>query len=90
MANNESFKGDVANSQNYLSKVWWWYFFRYFERNVPCNLPLKFGWPVPKRLRHFKISTPGFIRKMTRRHDSQAVVEASIAAAAASDAKIMS
>jgi len=55
LAENESLKGDVDNKQNYLSRVWWWTIFRYFEKNVPENLPLKFGWPIPRFLLKLKV-----------------------------------
>jgi hypothetical protein len=54
MVNNHNLKGDVDNPSNYLNRMWWWYVFRYFERNVPVNLPRRFGWPVPLRLRRWK------------------------------------
>ena len=31
----------------YLFQIWWWYIFRYFECNVPVNLPREYGLPVP-------------------------------------------
>ncbi len=89
MANNESFKGNVPNSQNYLSNEWWWYFFRYFERNVPCNLPLQFGWPLPGRLlRLFKTRPTGIFREKPRKLPSQIVIEASLPKT--TDTKILS
>ena len=58
MANNEGIKAELRNSSerssgsdsNYLKRAWWWYIFRYFERNVPHNLPHKFSWPLPKKV----------------------------------------
>jgi len=53
MANNESLKCELTNSTNHLSKTWWWLVFRYFERNVPCNLPPSYGWPIPKKCKQW-------------------------------------
>ena len=34
----------------YLFQIWWWYIFRYFECNVPVNLPREYGLPVPQAM----------------------------------------
>ena len=55
LANNKAMKeaeyGNArATNNNYLRRAWWWYMFRYFERNVPANLPLTHSWPLPQKL----------------------------------------
>ena len=34
----------------YSFQIWWWYIFRYFECNVPVNLPREYGLPVPQAM----------------------------------------
>ena len=48
------FDTSSAIRNNYLTRAWWWRMFRYFERSVPPNLPLKHSWPVPKKLTYLK------------------------------------
>ena len=67
MVNNTNLKGDIDNSSNYLNRRWWWYIFRYFEKNVPVNLPRRFGWPIPRRLRRWKPAS-FFFRRRSLRH----------------------
>merc|ERR1719288_120324 len=53
LANNANLKevdGFGENPNNFLKKLWWWYIFRYFECNVPVNLPRKYGLPIPRAL----------------------------------------
>lgn len=56
LANHEAMKdiehhnSNNSNPNNYLKRAWWWSGFRYFERNVPTNLPLQFNWPIPKKV----------------------------------------
>ena len=66
MANNITLKGDTDNPFNYLNRIWWWYIFRYFEKNVPCNLPRRFGWPIPRKLRRWKPTSFFFRRRSLR------------------------
>jgi hypothetical protein len=73
LSDNESMKGEVVNQQNYLSRVWWWHIFRYFEKNVPVNLPLKFGWPIPKKLLRFRVKTLQPLEKPTAKGSGPSV-----------------
>jgi hypothetical protein len=53
LANNANLKGADGcedNPNNFLKKMWWWHIFRYFECNVPVNLPREYGWPIPQAL----------------------------------------
>ncbi len=52
MANQENLKraGSGVSEGNYLSNMWWWYVFRYFEGQVPVMLPREYGWPLPQKL----------------------------------------
>jgi len=43
------------NSDNYLSKTWWWYIFVYFEGHVPIKLPREYGWPLPQKLLQWNV-----------------------------------
>ena len=43
------------NSDNYLSKTWWWYIFLYFEGHVPVKLPREYGWPLPQKLLQWNV-----------------------------------
>lgn len=45
MANNNNLK--VAGNQNYLSRLWWFCMFEYFERNVRGVVPRLYEWPLP-------------------------------------------
>ena len=51
---------------NYLKRAWWWHIFRYFEKNVPHNLPLEHSWPIPQRVK----DTSAF-QYITRRFGSE-------------------
>merc|ERR1712223_26434 len=44
-----------SDGTNYLKRIWWWHFFRYFELNVPSNLEYKFDWPMPQRMKQTRI-----------------------------------
>ncbi|KAM9445720.1 phosphatidylcholine:ceramide cholinephosphotransferase 2 [Clarias gariepinus] len=44
LANNQSLRD---SPQNYLSRVWWRFFFNFLERNVHAVVPCEFRWPVP-------------------------------------------
>ena len=60
-----------------LLQLWWWYIFRYFECNVPENLPHKFTWPIPNALIHSRpvqfISQ--ILKRGGRRSNSEAPIE---------------
>ncbi|KAG8233362.1 hypothetical protein J437_LFUL005823 [Ladona fulva] len=45
MANNTSLKQKGPN--NFLSRVWWYPMFRYFEGNVGGPVPRQYEWPLP-------------------------------------------
>lgn len=45
MANNPRLK--VPGNYNYLSRVWWFCMFEYFERNVEDVVPSQYDWPFP-------------------------------------------
>jgi len=53
-ANLKEMDGFGPNKNNYLTNLWWWYIFRYFECNVPVCLPHRFNWPIPSVLLHCK------------------------------------
>jgi len=79
LANNESLKGDIHNPHNQLSKSWWWLAFRYFENQVPCHLPLEFGWPIPKKLMKWRPSSfrQSSSRQLTNVQEAEELNEAS-------------
>ena len=81
MVNNTNLKGDIDNSSNYLNRMWWWYIFRYFEKNVPVNLPRRFGWPIPRRLRRGKPASFFFRRRSLRSTTSPTASTAGVAGA---------
>ena len=81
MVNNTNLKGDIDNSSNYLNRMWWWYIFRYFEKNVPVNLPRRFGWPIPRRLRRWKPASFFFRRRSLRSTTSPTASTAGVAGA---------
>lgn len=37
----------VRGPNNYLSRLWWFFMFRYFERNVTGPVPRHYEWPLP-------------------------------------------
>jgi PAP2 superfamily C-terminal len=89
LANNVNLKGDAENPFNYLNRIWWWYIFRYFERSVPVNLPRRFGWPIPRRLRRWKPASFFFRRRSLRSAPSPTASSAGVAATtAASDVDV--
>ncbi|XP_037072867.1 phosphatidylcholine:ceramide cholinephosphotransferase 1-like isoform X2 [Pollicipes pollicipes] len=45
MSNNAALKESGPN--NYLSRIWWFFIFRYFERNVSGPVPRHYEWPLP-------------------------------------------
>lgn len=45
MANNTTLKQSGPN--NFLSRVWWYPMFRYFEGNVGGPVPRQYEWPLP-------------------------------------------
>lgn len=45
MCNNMWLKEPTAN--NYLTRVWWYCLFRYFEKNVNGVVPRQYEWPLP-------------------------------------------
>ncbi|XP_046392399.1 phosphatidylcholine:ceramide cholinephosphotransferase 2-like isoform X2 [Ischnura elegans] len=45
IANNTSLKQSGPN--NFLSRVWWYSMFRYFEGNVGGPVPRQYEWPLP-------------------------------------------
>jgi shingomyelin synthase len=55
LANNPGLV-DGSNKHNYLSNVWWWYIFRYFEIKVGRPLPKRYNWPLPKKLLRWRPS----------------------------------
>jgi shingomyelin synthase len=87
MVNNHNLKGDVDNPSNYLNRMWWWYVFRYFERNVPVNLPRRFGWPIPRRLRRWKPDVSCFRRSSPRPEASPTASTSAVVAASNADSK---
>lgn len=62
LCNNHNMK-DSGNSNNYLTRMWWWYIFRYFEGQVPVVLPREFEWPLPAKLRKWKPTSYLFRRR---------------------------
>lgn len=36
-----------AGPNNYLSREWWFTYYKYFERNVRGQVPNHFEWPLP-------------------------------------------
>ncbi|XP_054717171.1 phosphatidylcholine:ceramide cholinephosphotransferase 1-like [Uloborus diversus] len=45
MANNAALK--VPGTNNFLSKIWWFSIFNYFEKNVGGIVPRQYEWPLP-------------------------------------------
>ncbi|KAF0294464.1 Phosphatidylcholine:ceramide cholinephosphotransferase 2 [Amphibalanus amphitrite] len=45
LANNAALK--EGGTHNYLSRLWWFPAFRYFERNVRAPVPRHYEWPLP-------------------------------------------
>ncbi|XP_042901050.1 phosphatidylcholine:ceramide cholinephosphotransferase 1 [Parasteatoda tepidariorum] len=45
MANNAALK--VPGNNNYLSRIWWFSIFSYFEKNVGGVVPRQYEWPLP-------------------------------------------
>lgn len=45
LANNVYLKHSSSN--NYLSRSWWFWLFKYFEGNVNGPIPLQYDWPLP-------------------------------------------
>lgn len=52
LANNPSLKGEEHT--NFLSKLWWFPLFLYFERNVNGVIPSQYEWPLPWPRRCFR------------------------------------
>lgn len=46
LANNTSLKAPSQNN-NFLTRVWWFPLFTYFERNVGGIVPRQYEWPLP-------------------------------------------
>ncbi|XP_050430323.1 phosphatidylcholine:ceramide cholinephosphotransferase 2-like isoform X2 [Adelges cooleyi] len=45
LANNTNLKQSISN--NYLSRVWWFWMFQYFEGNIDGPVPHRYDWPFP-------------------------------------------
>ncbi|VVC37867.1 Hypothetical protein CINCED_3A020211 [Cinara cedri] len=45
LANNVYLKHSSSN--NYLSRSWWFWIFRYFEENINGPIPRQYNWPLP-------------------------------------------
>lgn len=59
MANSQNGFLKTPSQYNYLSRVWWFTVFNYFEKNVNGPVPRKYEWPFPwprRFLRHTRIS----------------------------------
>ncbi|KAF8771179.1 Phosphatidylcholine:ceramide like protein [Argiope bruennichi] len=57
MANNAALK--VPGTNNFLSRIWWFSIFNYFEKNVGGVVPRQYEWPLPwprRFSRHTRIS----------------------------------
>merc|ERR1719220_2608497 len=50
MCNNGPLLKDSRNNRNYFRKIWWWYIFYHFERNVPIALPREYNLPIPNKV----------------------------------------
>ncbi|KAJ6647416.1 Phosphatidylcholine:ceramide cholinephosphotransferase 2 [Pseudolycoriella hygida] len=44
---NNSMLLKQTGSNNYLSREWWFIYFKYFERNIRGQVPNQFEWPLP-------------------------------------------
>ena len=49
MANTKHLQ--LSGSHNHMDNIWWWYVFRYAERNVPAEVPRRYSLPVPRGMR---------------------------------------
>jgi len=49
LANNQVLK--MKGDHNYMDNICWWYFFRYFETNIPAAVPRVYSFPIPRSLR---------------------------------------
>jgi len=45
LAHNQSLKR--RGKHNFLSEIWWWVIFRYFENKIPGPLPRQYSLPIP-------------------------------------------
>jgi len=45
LAHNQVLKR--RGKHNFLSEIWWWVIFRYFENGIPGPLPRKYSLPIP-------------------------------------------
>ncbi|KAL5281427.1 SGMS1 family protein [Megaselia abdita] len=45
LANNSSLMKSTAT--NYLSREWWFTYFKYFEKNIKAPVPRQYEWPLP-------------------------------------------
>lgn len=61
LAHNNNLK--EHGEHNYVSNIWWWYIFRYFEENVPGPLPRVYSLPLPRFLSYRVESAYGVVKE---------------------------